>query len=220
MKKLSALVLCLLLTGCGASKPVPDWLNTSYNQLENYQKNYLSGTEKIAVVQFKGAINEIKKSGDLEILSKAYLIRMALQTATLENVNDDEYLKIDALQPSLPNRSFFAFLKGEINQVDDSLLPQHYRGFCKALRQSAGAESLQEIEKMEDPLSQLIALGIIVRLRQDNEDVLKKAIDVASAQGWKKPLLVYLDRLQSYYEGKKDTDKATGIQQRIKLIRD
>ena len=219
MKKHLSLIICLLFLGC-ASKPIPDWLNTSYNQLENYKKSYLSGENKIAAIQFKAAINEIRKSGDLEILSMAYLIRMALQATVLENMDDDEYLKIDALQPSLPNRSFYAFLKGEINQVDDSLLPQHYRGFCKALRQSAGAESLQEIEKMEDPLSQLIALGIIVRLRQANEDVLKKAIDVASAQGWKKPLLVYLDRLQSYYEGKKDTDKATGIQQRIKLIRD
>lgn len=219
MKKHLLLIICLLFLGC-ASKPIPDWLNTSYNQLESYTKSYLSGKEKIAAVQFKGAINEIKKSGDLEILSRAYLIRMALQATALENTDDDEYLKIDALQPSLPNRSFYAFLKGEINQVDDSLLPQQYRGFCKALRQSAGAESLQEIEKMEDPLSQLIALGIIVRLRQDNEDVLKKAIAAASAQGWKKPLLVYLARLQSYYEGKKETDKALAIQQRIKLIQD
>lgn len=219
MKKHLLLIICLLLLGC-TSKPIPGWLNTSYNQLESYKKNYLSGEDKIAAIQFKAAINEIRKSGDLEILSRAYLIRMALQAAALENTDDDEYLKIDALQPSLPNRSFYAFLKGEINQVDDSMLPQQYRGFCKALRQNAGAESLQEIEKMEDPLSQLIALGIIVRLRQDNEDVLKKAIAAASAQGWKKPLLVYLARLQSYYEGKKETDKATGIQQRIKLIRD
>ena len=219
MKKHLLFSICLLFLGC-ASKPIPDWLNTSYNQLESYKKSYLSGKEKIAAVQFKGAISEIKKSGDLEILSRAYLIRMALQATALENTDDGEYLKIDALQPSLPNRSFYAFLKGEINQVDDSLLPQQYRGFCKALRQSAGAESLQEIEKMEDPLSQLIALGIIVRLRQDNEDVLKKAIAAASAQGWKKPLLVYLARLQSYYEGKKETDKALAIQQRIKLIQD
>lgn len=219
MKKHLLLIICLLFLGC-ASKPIPDWLNISYNQLESYKKSYLSGEDKVAAIQFKAAINEIRKSGDLEILSRAYLIRMALQATALENTDDDEYLKIDALQPSLPNRSFYAFLKGEINQVDDSMLPQQYRGFCKALRQNAGAESLQEIEKMEDPLSQLIALGIIVRLRQDNEDVLKKAIAAASAQGWKKPLLVYLARLQSYYEGKKETDKATGIQQRIKLIRD
>lgn len=219
MKKHLLLIICLLFLGC-ASKPIPDWLNISYNQLESYKKSYLSGEDKVAAIQFKAAINEIRKSGDLEILSRAYLIRMALQATALENTDDDEYLKIDALQPSLPNRGFYAFLKGEINQVDDSMLPQQYRGFCKALRQNAGAESLQEIEKMEDPLSQLIALGIIVRLRQDNEDVLKKAIAAASAQGWKKPLLVYLARLQSYYEGKKETDKATGIQQRIKLIRD
>lgn len=219
MKKYILLIISLLFLGC-TSKPIPDWLNTSYNQLENYKKSYLSGKEKIAAIQFKDAINEIKKSGDMEILSRAYLIRMALQVTALEDMDEEEYLKIDALQPSLPNRSFYAFLKGEINQVGDSLLPLQYSGFCRALRQSTGTESLQEIEKIEDPLSQLIALGIMVRLHQDNENVLKKAIDAASAQGWKKPLLAYLERLQSYYEGKKETNKALAVKQRLKLIRD
>ena len=65
MKKVSLLIFCLLLAGCGASKPVPDWLKASYNQLEIYKKNFLSGKEKIAAVQFKGVLSEIKKSGDL-----------------------------------------------------------------------------------------------------------------------------------------------------------
>jgi hypothetical protein len=220
MKKHQLLIICLLFLGC-ASKPLPDWLNTSYNQLENYKKSYLSGSEKIAALQFKCTINEIRKSGDLEILSRAYLIRMALQATAFENMNEEEYVKIDALQPSLPNRSFHAFLKGDISHTDVNLLPGQYRGLCKALQQKGnGVELLREIDNMEDPLSQLIALGIIVRLQQDNEYVLKKAIVVASAQGWEKPLIVYLGRLQSYYEGKKETDKATGIKQRIKLIRD
>ena len=38
MKKVSLLIFCLLLAGCGASKPVPDWLKASYNQLEIYKK--------------------------------------------------------------------------------------------------------------------------------------------------------------------------------------
>ncbi len=220
MKKLLTFMLCLFLTGCGSAKPVPDWLSSGHNQLENYKKSYLSGKEKIAVSQFKGAINEIKKSGDLEILSRAYLIRMALQTATLENVNSDEYLKIDAVQPSLQNRSFFAFLKGEISQVDDTMLPQQYRSFCSALRKNAGADFVQEIGKMEDPLSRLIAIGLLVRLHQDNESSLKMAVDISSAEGWKKALLVYLGKMLSYYEDKKETEKALRIRQRIALIGD
>jgi len=103
MKKVSVLIFCLLLAGCGTSKPVPDWLNASYNQLESYKKSFLSGREKIAAVQFKGVLIEIKKSGDLEVLARTHLIRMALQTAVLEDMEEGEYLKINAVNPSLRN---------------------------------------------------------------------------------------------------------------------
>ena len=221
MKKVSLLIFCLLLAGCGASKPVPDWLKASYNQLEIYKKNFLSGKEKIAAVRFKGVLSEIKKSGDLEVLARTHLIRMALQTAALEDMEDGEYLKINDVHPSLPNHSFYVFLKGGTSQVDENLLPGQYLGFYRAMKRDAGAaDCLQEIGKMEDSLSQLVALGVLVRLRHYDESVLKKAVDISSAQGWKKALLAYLERLQNYYEEKKETAKALGIQQRIKLIRD
>ncbi|MCG6533156.1 MAG: hypothetical protein L7F78_00400 [Syntrophales bacterium LBB04] len=214
------LVLCLLLTGCGASKPIPDWLSISYSQLESYKKSYLSGKEQIAAIQFKGALSEIKKSGDLEILARAHLTRMALQTALLEDMESDEFLKIDALSPSVQNRNFYAFLKGEMAQVEEKLLPPQYQGISKNVKQPAGAAQLQELGKIEDPLSQLIAIGILVRLHQENEAILQRAIDTASAQGWKKALLVYLERLKLSYEVKKKPEKALAIEQRIKLIRD
>lgn len=221
MKKVSLLIFCLLLAGCGASKPVPDWLNASYNQLESYKKNFLSGREKIAAVQFKGVLIEIKKSGDLELLARTHLIRMALQTAVLEDMEEGEYLKINDVNPSLQNRAFHAFLKGEASQVDENLLPGQYHGFYRTMKRDAGAaDCLQEIGKMEDPLPQLVALGVLVRLRHYDESVLKKAVDISSAQGWKKALLAYLEKLQNYYEEKKETANALGIQQRIKIIRD
>lgn len=221
MKKVSLLIFCLLLAGCGASKPVPDWLNASYNQLESYKKNFLSGREKIAAVQFKGVLIEIKKSGDLELLARTHLIRMALQTAVLEDMEEGEYLKINDVGPSLQNHSFHAFLKGEASQVDENLLPGQYHGFYRTMKRDAGAaDCLQEIGKMEDPLPQLVALGVLVRLRHYDESVLKKAVDISSAQGWKKALLAYLERLQNYYEEKKEPANALGIQQRIKIIKD
>ena len=221
MKKVSVLIFCLLLAGCGTSKPVPDWLNASYNQLESYKKSFLSGREKIAAVQFKGVLIEIKKSGDLEVLARTHLIRMALQTAVLEDMEEGEYLKINDVHPSLQNHTFYAFLKGGTSQVDENLLPGQYLGFYRTIKRDAGAaDCLQEIGKMEDSLSQLVALGVLVRLRHYDESVLKKAVDISSAQGWKKALLAYLEKLQNYYEEKKETAKALGIQQRIKIIRD
>jgi hypothetical protein len=220
-KALFIIIICLLLAGCGASRPVPDWLRISYNQLEIYKKNYLGGKEKIAAAQFKSILGEIRKSGNLEILARAHLIRMALQTSVLENMEDSEYLKINALSPSPQNSNFYAFLKGEFGQVDENLLPSQYTGFYRSLSLDAGcAACLQEIEKIEDPLSRLIAAGMLVHFRPHDERVLQKAIETASAEGWKKALLVYLERLQAYHESRKETQKARDIEGRIKLIRD
>ncbi len=210
-----------LWTGCcGTPKPIPDWLNTSYYKLESYKKSYLMGNEKIAALQFKGLLSEVKKTGDLQVLGTVYLTRLALQTAVLEEMTDKAYRQLDEVSPDPQNRSFYAFLKGETARVDESLLPRQYRGVLRNLRPGSDADPWREIAEMEEPLSQLIAIGVVMRFRPDDEALMMKALDTASRQGWKKAVLVYLKRLQAYYEGKKELSKAQAIGQRLDLIRD
>ncbi|MCX5846390.1 MAG: hypothetical protein NTW12_08540 [Deltaproteobacteria bacterium] len=212
------LTFSILLLGCG-SKQVPDWTKASFNQLENYKKNYLSGKEQSAELYFNKAIDEIKKSGDLEILARVYLTKYAAHVAVLEDFDDGEYLRIDAIQPVLQNRNFYSFLKGSFDTVDEKLLPQQYDGFMRACRKGKIEDISNEISRMEDPLSKLIAIGLLVQKNTYDEGILKIAIDTASHNGWKKALLVYLDKLQSFYEMKKETQKAANIKQKIQLIK-
>jgi len=210
----------LLLAGCGASKPEPGWLSAGYKQLDNFKKHFLSGQDKLATLEFNDALKEIKRSGDLEILARLYLIRMALQTATLQDLASTDYLKIEAVQPSPANRNFYALLQGKIAQVDEKLLPAQYLGFVETFRRPGEGDLLRAIEQINDPLSQLIAVGALVRTGQDNEALLQRAIATASAEGWKKAILAYLARLKAYYEAKQESSKALTIEQRINLIKD
>jgi hypothetical protein len=219
MKKIVYLLtFSILLLGCG-SKQVPDWTKASFNQLENYKKNYLSGKEQSAELYFNKAIDEIKKSGDLEILARVYLTKYAAHVAVLEDFDDGEYLRIDAIQPVLQNRNFYSFLKGSFDTVDEKLLPQQYDGFMRACRKGKIEDISNEISKIEDPLSKLIAVGLLVQKNSYDEGILKIAIDTASHNGWKRALLVYLNKLQSFYEMKKETQKAANIKQKIQLIK-
>ncbi len=221
MKRLMYLGVLLLVTGCSSAPPVPDWLNASSNQLETYKKSYLGGKDKIAALQFKSAVAEVKKSGDLEVLGRTYLIRMALETAVLADMENAEYLKIATVSPNRQNGNFYFFLNGKLEQTDVDLLPSQYRDFASALKSGGGpGDRLRAIEKMNDPLSRLIAIGILVRLHQDDEALLKKAVETASAQGWKKALLVYLSRLKSLHEAKQDRSQAQAVSDRLELIRD
>ncbi len=220
MKKLVILLIFVIsLIGCGGSKQIPDWIDDSHHHLENYKKNYLSGKERIAELQFNKAVDEIKKSGNLEILGRAYLTKYAVHIAVLETFDEREYLKIDTLEPVLQNRIFYNFLKGSFDKVDESLLPKQYNGVLKVLRKGKYEDAAHEISKMEDPLSKLIAAGLFIQKNTYDEGILKIAIDTASQNAWKKALLAYLEKLLLFYETKKETEKAANIAQRIQLMK-
>jgi alkylhydroperoxidase/carboxymuconolactone decarboxylase family protein YurZ len=214
------MVFSFLLVGCGSSKPVPDWTDASFNQLDNYKKSYLSGKERIAEAYFNKAVDEIKSSGDLEILARAYLTKYAVHVAVLEAFDDREYMKIDAVEPILQNKNFYSFLKGAFDNVDEKLLPQQYAGFLRAFQSGKKDDVAHEISKMDNPLSKLIALGLLVQKNKNDETDLKLAIDIASHNGWKKALLAYLFKLQSFYKTNNKPDKAAHVAERIKLIKD
>ena len=220
MKKIVCfLTFMIFLLGCGSSKQIPDWTNISFNQLENYKKSYLIGKDNIAELHFNRAVDEIKKSGDLEVLEKAYLTKYAVQVSVLESFDDREYLAMESIQPVLQNSNFYLFLKGSFDKVDEKLLPRQYSGFLSVCRNGKSQDIMPEIAKMDDPLSKLITIGLLVRNNTYDEDIIKIAIDAASKNGWKKALLAYFYKLQYLYETKKDMEKADAVRQKINLIK-
>jgi len=212
------LFLCaFFLVGCGA-KPIPEWKNVSFNQLESYKKNYLIGKVKIAELHFHKAIEEIKKSGDLEILSTAYLTKYAVNVAVLEDFDESDYLQIESVQQDPKSKNFYNFLKGLFDKVDERLLPREYRGFLKTFRYGMERDMEREIVSIEDPLSKLIAAGLLVRYYRYSEAILEAAAGTASKNGWKKAHVAYLEKLKSFYEAEKEMEKAANIQRKIQLI--
>jgi len=220
MRKIICLMMfSILLVGCGSSKPVPDWTYASFNQLDNYKKSCLIGKERIAEAYFNKAVDEIKSSGDLDILARAYLTKYAVQVAVLEAFDGREYLRIDAVEPVLQNKNFYSFLKGAFDNVDEKLLPKQYAGFLRAFQSGKKDDVAHEISKMDNPLSKLIAIGLLVKKDKNDEIDLKLAIDIASENGWKKALLAYLGKLQSFYKTNNQPGKAAHVEDRIQLIK-
>jgi hypothetical protein len=217
-KALSILACCLLLSGC-ASQTVPDWKNIGYNQLENYKKNYLTGKDFIAETNFRKATDEIKNSGDLDALAKAYLTKFGVQTALLETFRDEEYLDIEEILPNPEYLNFYNFLRGILGYVDGSRLPSRYQGVFNAVRTNNTQELEKQINNIGDPLSRLIATGVAVRQKCFNEAILKNAVETASANGWRKALLVYLTQLQRWYEKNNETAKADKTRKTILLLK-
>ncbi len=220
MKKLFFFLLpLLLLTGCGA-KPAPLWISSGHKQLESFKQDFLTGRDSsITESHFRKAVEEIKKGGDADLLGKAWLTRMALQVAIREELEEGEYLKIESVEPVPANRNFYLLLKGDTGQVDVSLLPEAYRPFWKAFLSRDATKAAASIAAIEDPIPRLIASGLAVSHRLENDAILRTAVETASRNGWKRALSAWLERLQSYYEAAGDVKNASAIRARIDMMR-
>ena len=220
MKKLFFFLLpLLLLTGCGA-KPAPLWISSGHKQLESFKQDFLTGRDSsITESHFRKAVEEIKKGGDADLLGKAWLTRMALQVAVREELEEGEYLKIESVEPVPANRNFYLLLKGDTGQVDVSLLPEAYRPFWKAFLSRDATKAAASIAAIEDPIPRLIASGLAVSHRLENDAILRTAVETASRNGWKRALSAWLERLQSYYEAAGDVKNASAIRARIDMMR-
>jgi len=212
------LFVSLLAAGC-SSRPAPAWLATSHKQIETYKQDYLAAHDPaVAELRFKKAVTEIKRAGDLDLLGKALLTRMALRIAVLEKADAGDYLEVQSAQPVPANRNFYLFLMGEMAEVNGALLPTQYRPFWEALRSGDTGKTVKTITAIEDPLSRLIAAGLASAHKVQSEAILLAAVEAASQNGWKRALLAWLNRLENHYQTVNDTARADAVRRRIAIM--
>ena len=110
MKKLLFLIcLLFLFTGCGSNKR-PSWLMFSINALDDYKKYCLTDIKRDGIeLHFQGALEEIKKSGDLDLMQKAWLTQMAMGVALLMKPDAGDYKKLADINPIPANENYYHF---------------------------------------------------------------------------------------------------------------
>lgn len=219
MKRYFGLISCLfLLWGCGL-KSIPEWRTASFNHLEQYKKYFLTGREQLAAIHFQKAVNELKGSGNLSLLMTVYLTRSALHVAILEAPQGEEYLEIAKVWPSDDHQDYYFLLEGRFAEIQKSSLPTSYQDLVTTIEEGNAKRITETIRNIQDDLSRLIAIGVVVRYGVVNEAILTQAVDLASVNGWRKPLLIYLNRLKSFYETTGKRDQAEIIRLKIELLK-
>lgn len=206
-------IAVVLITGCSGHPAVPEWEERAHEGFEQYQRSYFAG-ERAADRDFRKAAEALSSTGKVELRARAELIRCALATAALDFAACEKWHSLQAdAEPQ--DRVYGIFLSGAVDTVDAKALPPQYVPLAKARDARGRNDALKSIE---DPLSRLIGAGALFRSGDLSPDGVALAVDAASGQGWRRPLLAWLTAQAKLAEGTGDTAALERIRKRIEVV--
>ena len=205
-----------LLLGCASKPPPPDWQANAQGAIERAVAAYLVGAARIEALEFARARSEVARTGSPPLLARIELMRCAARVAALvfEPCAGFEALRSDA---AAPERAYAEYLAGRATAADVGLLPAAQRPVAGAAAQGA-APALAALAAVEPALSRLVAAGVLFQAGHASPGVITQAIDTASAQGWRRPLLAWLLVQRERAKAAGDDVEAQRLQRRIDVI--
>lgn len=206
--------LLIALTACGNNPPVPDWQMNAQSSIERSTAAYMTGNARVEEAEYKRARDALGSTGKVDLIIRAELIRCAARVASLvfEDCAGFDKLAADA---SPADRAYAAYLAGRATAADAALLPAQHQPVATATSDTAAAGAAQAIA---DPLSKLVASGVLLRANKATPALLADAVETASAQGWRRPLLAWLGVQAMRAEQAGDATEAQRIKRRIDLV--
>ncbi|MEX2239862.1 MAG: hypothetical protein WD775_04115 [Burkholderiales bacterium] len=207
MKRPAGPAVLLLAAACASGPLPPDWQLEAHGALENYKAAYLKGDAKSAALEFARARGELASTGRAERVAQAELTRCALATASLEFDDCPGFAPL-AADAGAAARAYAAYLAGRWDGLDAALLPAAQRAVV------AGGTAAP----IAEPLSRLVAAGALFRTQRIGPPDIAAAIEAASAQGWRRPLLAWLGVEERRAQAAGDAGAAAQIRRRIELI--
>ena len=191
--RLAAGCAAVWLTACAATAPVPEWKLRASAALDRATQAALSGESRRAQADYTEAFEQIARSGQLPVMARAYLLKCAVQAASLDFTICTEF-EARRRDASAEDLAYAAYLQGTLSSAElSALLPQH-RPFALLSPSSsvASATLLAALKAEPDPLTRLVAASVLLRTGRASPDVIAVAVETASVQGWRYPLPSWL----------------------------
>jgi len=205
-------VSAIFLSACASGPKPADWQLESKGAMERAVEAYLEGNSRVEAAELARARLEISSTGRVDLLARAELLSCASRVASLvfEPCAGFEKLRQDA-PPA--ERAYADYLAGIMQPQQINLLPkdQQISAQAKVLRAQPATDSIA------DPLAKLVASGTALQAGNTNPALVQAAVDAASSQGWRRPLLAWLGVQLKLFEASGSQAEAERIQRRIAL---
>ncbi|MFN7123068.1 MAG: hypothetical protein ACK4NM_13660 [Hydrogenophaga sp.] len=213
MNPRTSIILCglLALAACASNPPPPDWPLEAKGSSERATEAWLSGNSRIETAEFGRARAEVARTGQVVLVARLELLRCATRVASLvvEPCAGFDALAQDAAPPE---QAYARYLAGTAQAGDAALLPEAHSALVGNATPDAALAAIK------DPLSQLVAAGVLFRSGRATPGVIATAVDTASARGWSRPLLAWLKLQQQRAQTAGDAVAAAALQRRIDLV--
>lgn len=207
MRTLLALA-AFALAACASGPPEPEWRTESHDALQAFERAYLEGRTHVAEQEFARGRAALAATGRADLVARAELVRCAARVASIDFDDCPGYQALAGDAPPA-ERAYAAYLAGKAKDADVSLLPAHHRAVA-----AGGGGALATIE---DPFARLVAAGVLFRQGAIAPADIALAVDTASANGWRRPLIAWLGVQEKRAQDAGDKEAATAIRRRIGL---
>ncbi|MEN3278295.1 MAG: hypothetical protein V7631_4085 [Massilia sp.] len=207
MRNPAALTLtALLLAACASKAPLPAWQPNAKDALDGFTDDYLRGNTAAANAEFARARRETTSTGRADLVAQVELVRCATLAASLE-FDDCPGFATLANDATAQQRAYASYLAGRWEGIDVAALPEQHRPVV-----TGGT-----LGGVADPLARLVAAGALFKAGRIRPDDIVAATETASAQGWRRPLLMWLGVQAKRADAAGDANAAERIKRRIAL---
>jgi len=203
----------IFLTACASGPKPVDWQLESKGAMERAVAAYLEGNSRVEAAELARARFEISSTGRVDLMARTELLSCASRVASLvfEPCAGFEKLRQDA--PST-ERAYADYLAGKLAPQDINLLPKDQQ----ISAQAAVLRVQPAIQSIADPLARLVAAGTAFQAGLASPALVQAAVDAASSQGWRRPLLAWLGVQLKLAEASGNAAEAARLQRRIALV--
>ncbi|KFC75785.1 hypothetical protein [Massilia sp. LC238] len=204
--KIVAFLAVAMLAAC-ASKPLPpDWQLDAKGALDGSVEDYLKGHTAAAAAEFRTARTATTSTGRADHVAQVELVRCAAQVASLDFDDCPGYAAL-AQEATPEQRAYADYLYGRWEGLNVALLPGQHQSVV----------ATGQVAAVADPLARLVAAGAAFKAGRISPEGIVQAIDTASNQGWRRPLLAWLGVQVKRAEAAGNAQEVQRIRRRIAL---
>ena len=176
---------------------------------------YLAGDSRVADAEFERARQALSRTGRADLLARAALLRCAAQVASLDLAPCAGFEPYRADAPAA-ERAYADYLGGQPTPADPALLPPAQQAVAAAAGTGGAADAA--LTAISDPVSRLVAAGVMLQAGRASPATITLAVDTASAQGWRRPLLAWLGVQAQRADAAGASDDAARLRRRIAWV--